>query len=168
MALPSNTMAKINAVVPQGPHFADRPYWVTIDDKGEASCMVLDPAGLILRLARVRAQIRTDVWPHDTHSFYRAHLARLEIMAFTVEASGEGVINPRREYYAVMKDSLLIEVERLFRNVIGKYEDTHQVLSAVAYDHYSHELGATPTADEHRQLLAMQPEALASLVTPSL
>jgi hypothetical protein len=153
--------------VPQGPHFADKPYWVTIDEKREASCVTLDPAGLVLRLARVRAQNSADVWPRDTHSFHRAY-ARLEIIPFTVAASGEGVINPHREYYAVVKDSLLVEVERLFGNVIGSYGDTHQVLSAVAYDYYSRELEATPTADEHRQLLAMQPEALAALVAPSL
>lgn len=168
MALRSNTMAKISAAVPHGPHFADRPYWVTIDEKGEASCSTLDPASLVLHLARVRTQIRADAWPRDTHSFSRAYPVPMEILAFTVPASGEGVINPQREYYAIVRDSLLFEVERLFRSAIGKYDDTHQVLSAVAYDHYSNEMGATPTAAEHRQLLAMSSEDLATLVAPSL
>ena len=168
MQFNSNTMAKISAVVPQGPHFAARPYWVTVDDAGEYSCQKLDPAGLILRIARVRAQMGSDTLQPETYSFHRAFPVRMEVLPLTVRGSQEGLINPSRAYYALMMDSLLFELHRLFKEVTGVYSGSQQVLAAVAYDHWGWEFGKNPTAAEHRELLTSSPEDLAALVAPSL
>lgn len=167
MPLPSNTVAKISEVVPQGPHFANKPYWVTIDGKGKPSCLTLDPTQLILRIARVWVQIDVRSQSLETHSFHRAYPLRMEILPLIVEGSGEGHVKPRLEHYAVMRDELLFEVARLFRYTSnGAYGSAQHLLACMAYDDWSREMGANPTAEEHRELLAASAEDLAALVAP--